>query len=193
MNASTLILAILSLGDTSGYDIRKMSQEGPFSYFIDIGYGAIYPTLARLEAAGFVNARVERSQGKPDRKVYALTPEGKIEFVDALCQPPQPDKMKSEFLLLAAMAPYCRRDVIEKAIDVRIEHLEAEHERVCQSLVDGQCAENEGLAWVGEYGLAMFSADVKYLTGAREKLLAIAGQNLANDKNKIDSKVAAAE
>ena len=56
MNAKTLILAILNFQESTGYEIRKMSTEGAYSYFVDISYGSIYPTLAKLEADGFVTS-----------------------------------------------------------------------------------------------------------------------------------------
>ncbi|MEM7464992.1 MAG: PadR family transcriptional regulator, partial [Pseudomonadota bacterium] len=52
MNVRTLILAILNKQDASGYEIKKLSSEGRFSYFVDISFGSIYPTLARLEEEG---------------------------------------------------------------------------------------------------------------------------------------------
>ncbi|MEO1142750.1 MAG: helix-turn-helix transcriptional regulator, partial [Pseudomonadota bacterium] len=54
MNTQSLILAILNFEDASGYEIKKESSEGAFSYFVDISYGSIYPTLAKLEADGLV-------------------------------------------------------------------------------------------------------------------------------------------
>jgi len=60
MNVRTICLAILYDGDATGYEIRKLSVEGEYSYFIDASYGAIYPSLARLEQEKLVTARVEQ-------------------------------------------------------------------------------------------------------------------------------------
>ena len=54
MNTQSLILAILNFQDATGYEIKKQSTEGPFSYFVDVSYGSIYPTLSRLEKEGLV-------------------------------------------------------------------------------------------------------------------------------------------
>ena len=40
MNVRTICLAILYDGDSTGYEIRKLSTEGEYSYFIDASYGA---------------------------------------------------------------------------------------------------------------------------------------------------------
>ena len=49
MNVRTICLAILYDAEATGYEIRKLSVEGEYSYFIDASYGAIYPALAKLE------------------------------------------------------------------------------------------------------------------------------------------------
>jgi PadR family transcriptional regulator AphA len=73
MSVRGLCLAILSGGDATGYEIRKESTEGRFSYFDDASFGSIYPALARLEAEGMVTVREEPQAGKPARKVYSIT------------------------------------------------------------------------------------------------------------------------
>ncbi len=45
MSVRSLCLAILSFGDATGYEIRKESTEGRFSYFDDASFGSIYPAL----------------------------------------------------------------------------------------------------------------------------------------------------
>ena len=172
MNAHALILAILNYQEATGYEIRKMSVEGPFSYFVDISYGSIYPTLARLESEGLVVSRSEQDPGKPERKVYSITPAGRMEFIRALAQPPQRDKLKSEFLMVAMSAEYGHPDNLASALDARIRFLEGEKKMIEGHLADCQ---HEGTRWVANYGLHMIDADLGYLRKNRETLLAIAG------------------
>ena len=80
MNVRTLCLAILYFGDATGYEIRKLSTEGKYSYFVEASYGAIYPALAKLEKDGLVTCRIEAVEGKPSRKVYSITDAGRNEF-----------------------------------------------------------------------------------------------------------------
>ena len=35
MNVRTICLSVLHFGEQTGYDIRKVLTEGPFSYFLD--------------------------------------------------------------------------------------------------------------------------------------------------------------
>ena len=41
MSVRTLCLAILSFGDATGYEIRKLSTEGRYSYFVDASFGSV--------------------------------------------------------------------------------------------------------------------------------------------------------
>lgn len=70
-----LILAVLSERDLHGYEIskqiRQKSQE-----FLKVGEGQLYPALHKLEDANMISAQWIPQSGKPDRKVYKITPEG---------------------------------------------------------------------------------------------------------------------
>ena len=173
MNTQTLILAILNFGDASGYEIKKFSTEGSFSYFVDISYGSIYPTLAKLETDGFVTCRTESQDGKPDKKVYSITDEGRREFVSALSTPPNSDKFKSEFLLVAICSDLTSADVVERAIDKRIGELEAKLEMI-RSLRE-KC-DHPATHWVSRYGEHIKTADLTYLRDNRDTLVALAKQ-----------------
>lgn len=176
MNAKTLILAILHFQDASGYEIRKLSAESPFSYFVDISFGSIYPILAKLESEGLVTSRAEQQEGKPDRNVYSLTERGRAEFVTALREPPQKDKFKSEFLLVAMLAGLGTGGTVKRAIDDRIEFLQAEMATIRRHLAE---CDREATRWVAEYGLHVMEADLSYLQKNQQRLLALAGNQTA--------------
>lgn len=99
MDVKTLCLGILTLGDATGYEIRKQFEAGPFAHFYDASYGSIYPALGRLLKDGLVDVTEHAQDGKPDKKVYSLTAEGREVFVKALGEMPGPDKLRSETLI----------------------------------------------------------------------------------------------
>lgn len=173
MNARTLILAILHFREASGYEIRKLSTEGPFSYFVDISYGSIYPTLAKLEAEGLVACRVEQQAGKPERKVYTITAKGHAEMVRSLAEPVQRDKFRSEFLLVAMTAEVSTPETLARAIDERIANLQADLEMLQQQKAD--CG-HSSTAWIVGYGEHVVSHDLAYLRANRDELIALAGR-----------------
>lgn len=171
MNIRTLILAILHAQDASGYEIKKLSSQGKFSYFVDVSFGSIYPTLARLEMEGLVACREEKQSGKPDRKIYSLTPQGEAELVHALSQPPARDKFKSEFLLVAMHAELAGRNAIERAVQDRIRWLEEELAMLSEA--ETKCT-HAATSWAIRYGKAVMSHDLAYLREHVNELAEIA-------------------
>ena len=179
MNTQTLILAILNFGNASGYEIKKESSEGVYSYFVDISYGSIYPTLAKLEAEEFVTCRSETQSGKPDKKVYSITDKGRAEFISALSIPPAHDKFKSEFLLVAMSAGLTSPEVITRAIDNRIREMEELVELI--SGLRSEC-DHPATQWITSYGLHVKGADLDFLRNNRDSLIAMAGLNKTLDQ-----------
>ena len=179
MNTQSLILAILNFGDASGYEIKKQSSEGAFSYFVDISYGSIYPTLSKLEADGLVTGRSETQSGKPDKKVYSITDKGRQEFISTLAISPQRDKFKSEFLLVAMCADLTSPEVIEKAIDKRIGEME-ELIGIIRGL-RSDC-DHPATHWITSYGEHVKGADLEFLRNNRDSLIAMAGKAPSYDQ-----------
>ncbi len=69
------IMAMLSMGPMSGYDIKKLLEER-VTHFWNESYGQIYPILKLLQQEGLAEKTVERQEGKPDRNVFELSAEG---------------------------------------------------------------------------------------------------------------------
>lgn len=176
MNAQTLILAILNFEDASGYEIKKHSSEGAFSYFVDISYGSIYPTLSRLEKEGLVTCRSHAQSGKPDKKVYSITDAGRAEFLRAIQTPHQKDKFKSEFLLVAMCAHVTPRPVIERAIKSHIEEVEAIRTNIEELRND---CDDEASRWIVAYGEHVMNAKLEFLHKNRDTLVTMAVQDPA--------------
>jgi PadR family transcriptional regulator, regulatory protein PadR len=71
-----LVLAILEQGPSHGYDISRRIEaecEGE----VRLQDGQLYPILHRLENEGWIVARWVPQEGKPARKVYSLTDDGR--------------------------------------------------------------------------------------------------------------------
>lgn len=170
MNIRTLCLTILNFGDATGYEIKKMSTESRFAYFIDASYGSIYPALTRLGKDGCVTVREERGPGKPTRKIYSLTDAGRKELQDWLTSTPKPDVFRSEFLLVAMCAELLDRESLSRIIDTRIEQVEAE---IAQIREASECSDHEGSNWIAGFGIACMGFGLSYLKQHRAELEAI--------------------
>ncbi len=71
-----VILGIISFGNFSGYDIRKKIEK-EIGYFYKVSNGQIYPILKKLVLQKNATFVAEKSDGKPDRKVYSITDKGR--------------------------------------------------------------------------------------------------------------------
>jgi len=175
MNVKTLCLGVLELGEASGYEIRKMTQDGRFSHFVDASYGAIYPALSALEADGLVSWREERHPGRPERKVYSITERGRVALIAALNEETRDDVIKSEFLFVLRFCELARPSHVKSELDRRIAWLEAQLARLEEARQSG-CGTASSFAQ--GYGQAIYRAMHEYLVGNRHDIEDIAGRGL---------------
>lgn len=106
MDVQTLCLGALTLGEASGYEIKKLFEEGPFAYFHQASYGSIYPGLGKLLKKGLITMREQEQDGRPDKKVYAITAAGQAVLGRNLKKQPAPDKIRSEAMLMFFLADH---------------------------------------------------------------------------------------
>ena len=167
----TICLAILYDGEATGYEIRKLSVEGEYSYFIDASYGAIYPALAKLESEKLVTSRVEVQDGKPAKKIYSITAAGRTAFINSLFEKLGEDEFRSEFLLFARFASELPASLVEARLNERIAQFEAELGELDRLSGDHP---HPGDTWVIEYGRTCMVAARDYIQAHRGQLIALA-------------------
>jgi len=177
MNVRTLCLGVLTLGEASGYEIKKEIEDGMFSHFIDASFGSIYPALTQLLAEGLLTVRAEQKSGKPEKKVYAITEAGRKMLQQSISVPPARDKFKSEFLFQMLLTEFVTPDVMLGAIDRQLANLRSdlEHIHACECVPQKLA----GAAFIAGYGEAVMSASVKYLERKRAELVAEAPAHAA--------------
>lgn len=169
MNVRTLCLGILTFQEASGYEIKKMVEEDVFNHFIDASYGSIYPALTKMLEEGLVTVRAEEQVGKPDKKVYAITGQGRSELAIALAVDPVHDKFKSEFLFQILLKEYLPTTHVSDIYEAQLDYLhhELEHLESCNQ----EGPPHEGMDFVAGYGKACLSAGMKYLQEHRDEIL----------------------
>lgn len=177
MDVKTLCLGVLSMGDASGYEIKKRLEDS-FSHFYDASFGSIYPALSRLQEDGLVSCQHEAQSKRPDKKVYSLTAEGRLQLVRELSGEPANDRIRSEFLVAMLFADLLPTSHVARLIDERI----AEH-RDCLTMLEGKAdSGTPAQRFVAGYGRALYAAALQYLEDNRylvesESLLAQVGQD----------------
>jgi len=168
MDVRTVCLGMLTLGDATGYEIRKMFEDGPFQYFTDAGFGSIYPALNRLRGEGLVTCEQQSQSGRPDKKIYSITPKGRATFTEAIRKAPGPDKIRSNFLLALFFKHLLPRKLIAEAVDEHIAwyRTKLEHMRCCDRSGWGT-----GPVFVNEFGQAVYAAALAFLEENRSGLV----------------------
>tara|TARA_R110002050_G_C8662028_1_gene491215 strand:- start:92 stop:601 length:510 start_codon:yes stop_codon:yes gene_type:complete len=167
MDIRTLCLGILSLGETTGYDIKKMVAEGAFSFFSEASYGSIYPALTKLTDEGLIDCRTKAQENRPDKKIYSLTPAGRKALEASLTHAPKPDRNRSEFLAALLFAEAVSPERIGALIAERIEHHHAQID-----MLEALLAKEDGNAarFVLKYGIVMQEAAKNFLEQNRSAL-----------------------
>ena len=93
------LLGILIYNPKTGYDLKQFMDVST-TYFWHAKLSQIYTTLKLLEEEGLVNSQIETREERPDRKVYTITPAGKVALQAWLATPMMEIEPRKETLLL---------------------------------------------------------------------------------------------
>jgi PadR family transcriptional regulator AphA len=77
-----VVLGMVGLGARSGYEVKQMVGQS-IRFFWTISPVQIYPSLERLERAGYITGHAE-PRGRRPRRVYGITPAGRAALRDWL-------------------------------------------------------------------------------------------------------------
>ncbi len=76
-----IILSVLRAAPAHGYELKRRVQRPTLT---PLSNNSLYPHLRRFEQAGAVTQTVEQQEGKPARKVYAITDAGRRLFTELI-------------------------------------------------------------------------------------------------------------
>ncbi|HSM97211.1 MAG TPA: PadR family transcriptional regulator [Rhizomicrobium sp.] len=167
MDVRTICLGILSRGDATGYEIKKLFDDDGYQHFVEASFGSIYPALSRLTQEGLVSVRAESQEKRPDRKVYSITDAGRRAFLNSLMKPLPEDRHRSPFvfaMLFSHLLPHPR---VVEMLDTYIEHSET---KLAQLMEPKPQPQLEGERFAIGFGRAVYIAMVNYLRQYRAEL-----------------------
>lgn len=166
MDIRTLCLGILTMGDATGYEIKKTFEER-LDLIFQASYGSIYPALNKLTEEGLVSYRAQSQEKRPDKKIYSITSAGRYLFFDEIMKKPAADRFRSEYLATLMFAHLLPAAAISELIDERI----ADRLQKIESLMsDCDTRQSDREQFLCNYGRTMYQAEIEYLQENRHLL-----------------------
>lgn len=99
MSLDHAILGFLSERPRSGYDLKTRCFDGPVRELWSADQAQIYRTLERLQRSKLVRSTRRRQSGKPDRRIFEITPAGRDALATWLSAPLPLPSVRDAFAL----------------------------------------------------------------------------------------------
>ena len=122
MPLSHAILGSLEYCPMSGYDLKKFFDQS-VAHFWSATQSHIYKALENLEKDGMVESQVIQQEGKPNRKQYQITDEGRGELRRWVSTPLPIDGAREAWLIQVFFAHNLANEEIVNLFEKRIEAL----------------------------------------------------------------------
>jgi len=181
MDTKTLCLAVLSMGDASGYEIRKRVEE-VFSRFMDVAPSGIYAALKILDQEGLVTAKVVHQENKPNKTVYSLLEPGREALVAALAGLEGRHRIRSELVAMLMFSdmipPRKMREVLARRV-LDLEEVRAE--------MEDHDVRSPGQRFLVGLGRTLVDAELAYLRGHLPGFLAQLDRGRDPEKEPADA------
>jgi PadR family transcriptional regulator, regulatory protein AphA len=158
MDVRTICLGILTRGEATGYEIKKLFDDDGYQYFVEVSFGSIYPALNQLTQDGLVQVREEAQEKRPDRKVYSITPAGRSQFLASLLKPLPEDRHRSAFVFAMVFSHLLPPERVSEMLDTYIRQNE---ERLAQ--LNKANASTRGERFATGLGQAIYTAMLEFL------------------------------
>jgi len=164
-------LGMLANGPASGYDLKK-EFASTFGHFFAAGYGSIYPALSWLSDHDLVTCEEIPQEGKPDRKVYHISEDGRQFLLKALRNTQPSHKVRSEFLATMCFAHLMEEEDIQAVLDHRLGHIDSNKDFFRKVELECMSEWPEGAKFVLGFGKAVAEAMETYINEHRHDLAA---------------------
>lgn len=116
------LLALLATGPAHGYQLRRALETTLGPAYPRTNDGQVYITLGRLEKSGLIEGHDVPQDGRPPKRVFALTEDGRREVADWFARPAKGGKVREEFFLKLVLAPYTHLADRHTLIDLQRSH-----------------------------------------------------------------------
>lgn len=169
MSTPHTLLGLIEENARHGYDL-KQSYDRRFGEAKPIRFGQVYRALAQLVRDGLVEVTVEPGAG-PDRKRYAITPEGVADLERWLAEPEDPQPQLKNVLFEKVVVALISERPAEEFLDAQRER----HLGVMRELTKARRkAADAQSALLADYQLFHVEADLRWIDHAAGRLAALA-------------------
>lgn len=122
MDVELMTLGYLMSGPKTGY--RMKSIAGKMMLFYNVSLNQIYPTLRKLEEAGYIKKEIVVQLGKPNKHMYSVTDEGRVFFKNKMLAPAVWMDINFPFLVKALYFRFLEDDDVDQEFEKEIMALE---------------------------------------------------------------------
>ena len=98
------LLALLASGPAHGYELKQALEQRFGSVLPPLNAGQIYTTLSRLERDGLVDDDAVAQNGRPNKRVYRLTDDGRAELERWVADSTPATRLKDDFFIKLVLA-----------------------------------------------------------------------------------------
>ena len=135
------ILSLLLAHPMTGYSLKK-ELDANIGHFWSTTQSHIYKALRALASSGEIQMELVPQNGKPDRKLYKVTPQGKQHLLEWLQQPLRCEPVRESWLIQLFFSKVLTDEEIKQLFQQRIADLESRQTQ-CEQL---QAANNHQIA-----------------------------------------------
>jgi len=124
------LLVALREQPASGLELAQRFGRS-IGFFWSATHQQIYRVLGRMESDGWVCVETVAQQGRPDKKVYDVTPRGEIALADWLAEPTPDTPLRSDLAVKLRGASFGDREAVLDVVRGRLvdHHTRLEHYR----------------------------------------------------------------
>ena len=163
-------LALLAKQPAHGYELKQALDSTFGPGWPPLNFGQIYTTLSRLERDGLVHSQDVPQEGRPGKRVYELTPQGRQALQEWVDTSTTGTHIKDDFFMKVVLARLS--GIAEPATLIerqRMEYLQAIKEM--DNLITNQSPDDDPVALLLVEGAILhLRADLKWLDLCEERL-----------------------
>jgi DNA-binding PadR family transcriptional regulator len=165
MNVPCTLLGLLEPEPSHGYELKR-AYDQRFGQDKPLPFGQVYATLGRLERDGQVEiCGVEQGSG-PDRKRYAITPDGVTVLDDWLGSPELPEPHLQSVLFAKIVLALLSGRPADRFLDAQ----RAAHLARMRQLTAERRANGLGRTLLADYALFHLEADLRWIDMTESRL-----------------------